>query len=166
MGQFQPFLIYLVSLAKEIQVCSNKGPRSFQTGDKNKIAKYIDKIPGYRKIFFSRNKVPISTKLGPKHPWLKWIQFCSNGVTHHILRVGKRKNAKLNWRNLQVLSAEPMDQLQLNLAQSIPGGTGLNSIQIRTICIIGDNGFYSPELNAQVRYPDRLSSVLCWPIFV
>ena len=44
---------------KEIQVCSNEGPRPFPRGGKNKIAKICGQI---LKIF-SRTTVPISFKL-------------------------------------------------------------------------------------------------------
>jgi hypothetical protein len=31
---------------------------------------------GHLKIFFSRTTVPILTRLGTKHPWVKGIQVC------------------------------------------------------------------------------------------
>ena len=42
------------------------------------ITKYRIYIDENKKIFFSRTTGPISTKLGTKHPWVTWIQVCSN----------------------------------------------------------------------------------------
>ena len=52
--------------------------------DNNKIAKIHDKI---FKILFSRTTEPISTKLGPEHPWVRGIQVFSNEKTENFYKV-------------------------------------------------------------------------------
>jgi hypothetical protein len=55
---------------KGIYVFSNKGPGPLQRGYNHKNVKMG---LGHLKIFFSRTTVPILTRLGTNHPWVKGI---------------------------------------------------------------------------------------------
>ena len=79
------------SLGEGDSVCSNEGPRPFPRGDNYEIVKIH-----WRnwKIFFSRTTEPISTKLGTKHPWVKWIQVCSNDGPSPFPRGDNYKNSE------------------------------------------------------------------------
>ena len=59
---------------KEIQVCSNEGPRLSQRGDNWEIIKINWQL---LKIFYFRTTELISTKLVTVHPWVKGTQVCS-----------------------------------------------------------------------------------------
>ena len=102
-GQFQP----KHPLVKGNQIYSNEGPCIFPRGDNYETA-----IIHRRnlKIFFTRTIMPISTKLGAKHLWVKGIiQSCSNEGPHPFLREIITKLSKLftlnkfKWRRLKVL---------------------------------------------------------------
>jgi hypothetical protein len=57
---------------KGIQVCSNKGPGPFKRGDNKKNVKIGW---GHLKIFLSRTTLPILTRLGTNHPWVRGFKF-------------------------------------------------------------------------------------------
>ena len=59
---------------KLIQACSNKGQCPFLCGDNNEIVAIHSQN---LKTLSSKTTVPISTKLGTKHSWVKGIQVCS-----------------------------------------------------------------------------------------
>ena len=50
--------------------------------------------------FFSRTTGPILTKLGTKHPLVKWIQSCSNEGPRPFPRGDNKEIVKIHWRNL------------------------------------------------------------------
>ena len=82
-----------------IQVCSNEGPCPFPIGDNYEIEKiHWQKF----KIFFSRTIVPISTKHGTKHPWVKGIQVWLNEGPHFFSRGDNYDIAKIHWRNFKI----------------------------------------------------------------
>ena len=49
-------------------------------------------------IFFSRTTGPISTKLGIKHPWVKWVQVSSNEGHCPFPRWDNNEIAKIHWQ--------------------------------------------------------------------
>jgi hypothetical protein len=55
---------------KRIQVSLNDGPRPLERGDDHKNVKMWW---GHSKMFFSRAIVPILTRLGTNHSWVKGI---------------------------------------------------------------------------------------------
>jgi hypothetical protein len=59
---------------KEIEVCSNKGPGSLQSGDHHKNVKMR---LGHLKIFFSRTTGPILNRFGTNYPCIKEIPVCT-----------------------------------------------------------------------------------------
>ena len=69
-----------------IQVCSNEGPCPSPRGDNSEIVNLYSK---YLKILFSRTTGPITTKLNTKHPWVGWIQVCSNTGPHPFPSKGR-----------------------------------------------------------------------------
>ena len=81
---------------------------------------------------FCRTIGPISTKFGTKHPWVKWIQVCSNeGPRLCFSRGDNYKIAKIHWRNLKI--PEQLSQFQPNLARCILGWRGFKFVQWRTL---------------------------------
>ena len=81
-----------------IQVCSNEGPHPFPRGDNYKIAKiHWQNL----KIFYFRTTGPISTKLSIKHPYVMWIQVCSNEGPCHFPREDYYELAKIRWQNFK-----------------------------------------------------------------
>jgi hypothetical protein len=60
---------------KGIQVCSNKSPVPFQTGDNHKNVKMVW---GHLKVFISRTTGPILTRLITNCTRGKGIQVCAN----------------------------------------------------------------------------------------
>ena len=81
---------------KWIQVCSNEGPCPFPRGDNYEIAKIHWRN---LKTFFSRTTELISTKLGTKHLWVKWIQVCSKERPRTFVWGDNYEIAKTHWRN-------------------------------------------------------------------
>ena len=68
------------------------------------------------KIFFSSNTVPISTKLGTKHPLVKEIQVNSNEVPGPFQSRNNYVIAKIDWRSLKIIfSKETLGQFQPTL---------------------------------------------------
>ena len=97
---------------KYFKVCSNEGPVLFQGNIKTKQRKYINNI---LKIFFFRNTVVISVKLGTKHSRVKRIQVCSN---KGALLFQKKIIAKIFQRTFQKsTSSKSLGHYQPNLAQ-------------------------------------------------
>ena len=78
-----------------------KGLVLFQRKIITKKRKYIDKI---LKIFFSRTTVPISSKFGTKHYWVKGIQVCWKEGPRPIPRGDNYKLGKICWQNLKIFS--------------------------------------------------------------
>ena len=54
-----------------------------------------------KKIFFSRNTEPISTKHGSKHPWVEGIQVCSNEGPRPFPRGDNYEIVKIHRWNLK-----------------------------------------------------------------
>ena len=54
------------------------------------------------KIFFSRTKKPILTKLGTKHPWVKGIQVCAKEGLHPFPRGDNHEIGKIHWQILKI----------------------------------------------------------------
>ena len=66
--------------------------------------------------------MPISTKLGTKHPWVKEIQVCSNEGPSPFRMGDNSEIAKNTLTKFKIYcSYEPLCQFQANLAQSILG---------------------------------------------
>ena len=53
-------------------------------------------------FFFSRTTGPISTKRCTKHPWVKWIQVCSNEGHRFFPSGDDSEIAEINWWNLEL----------------------------------------------------------------
>ena len=88
---------------KGIQVCSNKGPRSFPRGDNYEIAKIQWRI---LQIFFSRTTGPISTKLGTNHPLVSGIPefpFVQMKGPALLPRGDNYEIVKIQWRMWKIL---------------------------------------------------------------
>ena len=102
---------------KGIRICSMKGFRSFPRGDNYEIVKIHWQ---FSKIFF-RTSRPIATKLGPKHPWVKRIQNCSNEGFCSFFQGEKIMKLRKYIDNFRKSSSEHLGQFQPNLAQSILG---------------------------------------------
>ena len=83
-----------LALLNAAQVYSNNRTRPSQMEDNKEIAKiYWRNL----KIFFSKTTNPISTNLGPMHPWVKGIQVCSNEGSHSFTKGGKRNRENIYW---------------------------------------------------------------------
>ena len=113
---------------QRIQVCSNGGSRLFKRGDTYKIEKIHWQNFKIFKIFFSRSIGAITTKLGIKHPWVKWIQVCANERPRPFPRRDNFKIAKLI---NETFFSGPQCQLQPNFAQSIRGWREFSFVQWR-----------------------------------
>ena len=109
----QPNLAQIILWMKGFQVCSTEGPCSFPRGDNYEIVKIH-----WRKLkIFCRTAWPISTKLGTKHPFVKWIHVCTNEGPRPFPRKDNNEIAKIHWWNLiKSSSQEPLGQFQANLA--------------------------------------------------
>ena len=75
LGQCQPNFAQSFLEWRGFMFVQMKGHAFFQAEIIAKKRKCIDEI---FKILFSRNAGPISTKLCPKHTWVKGMQVCSN----------------------------------------------------------------------------------------
>ena len=80
-----------------IQVCSFIGQQPFPREDNYEIAKIHWRI---LKFIFIRTTVPISTKLGTNHLWVKGIQVCSNKRPCPFQRGDNCENTLTNFKNL------------------------------------------------------------------
>ena len=57
-------------------------------------------------FFFSRTTGPFSTLLGTKHPWVVWIQVCSNkGPGPFPRKDNINEIARICWQNLNISSS-------------------------------------------------------------
>ena len=75
LGQFQPNLAQSILGSRGFKFVQMKRPALFQGETITKLVKIHYR---HLKILVSRTTVPISTKLGTKHPWVKGIQVSSN----------------------------------------------------------------------------------------
>ena len=82
-------------------------------------------------ISFSRTTVPISTKLGIKHPFVKGIQVYSNEGPCPFPRRDNYQIVKYIDEILKSSYPEPLGQFQPNLAQSILGWRGFKFVQMK-----------------------------------
>ena len=74
-----------------------------------------------------RTTRPISTNLGPKHPWIKGIQFCSNQGPWLLPRGDNYEYGENTLTKFKKSSSqEPLGQFQPNFAQSIFGWRRFN----------------------------------------
>ena len=112
---------------KGIQICSNEGPRFFLRGDN-----YVKAKIHWRnfKIYYSWTARPITTKLGTRHPWVKWIQFCSNEGFHPFPRGDNYEKAKIHSQNLKLFFSRTTEPVSTKLGTK---QMGFNFVQRRTI---------------------------------
>ena len=74
-----------------------------------------------KKIFFSRNTEPISTKHGSKHPWVEGIQVCSNEGPRPFPRGDNYEIVKIHWWNLKkILFSRTTEPISNNLGTKHP----------------------------------------------
>ena len=110
-------------LVKGIRICWNEGPQLFFKG---RCLREIAKMHWRNfKIFFSRTTMPISTKHGAKHPWVKGIHVCSNEGFRHFPMGDSYAIAKMHCRNLIIFFSRNIVPILTKLGTKHPWVKGI-----------------------------------------
>ena len=76
-------------------------------------------------IFFHKNHQIISTNLGKKHSWVKWIQFISNEGPQPFPRAYNYEIVKLHGRNLKIFFSRTSGPIAIKFDTNYPWVKGI-----------------------------------------